>query len=68
MVGEFKLRRNYSEIWLRDTAQNLRGHYVKAPTGTILSVYQVMLIVPAHTERHLEQILEVKNSPDFPKK
>jgi len=67
LVSEFKLRRNYNEIWLRDTAQNLRGHYLKTPTGSVLSVYQMLVFVPAHTERHLQQILEVKNSPNFPK-
>jgi hypothetical protein len=68
LVNEFKLRRTYNEIWLRDTAQDLRGHYLKTPTGTVLSVYQVLEIVPAHSERHLQQILEVKDSPGYPKK
>jgi hypothetical protein len=31
------------------------------------SVYQMILMIPAHTERHLEQLNEVKGSPGFPK-
>jgi hypothetical protein len=35
--------------------------------GTI-DVYQMLLMIPAHTERHLAQIKEVKSSPGYPKR
>lgn len=63
----FKKTRDENIAFLRDTQEDLRGHYVKGPGGT-LDVYQGFLMIAAHTERHLKQIAEVKESPGFPKR
>jgi hypothetical protein len=33
----------------------------------VADTYQALLLIPAHTERHLAQINEVKASAGFPK-
>ncbi|MGH9631765.1 MAG: DinB family protein [Bryobacteraceae bacterium] len=63
----FKKTRDENIAFLRDTQEDLRGHYVKGPAGMI-DVYQGFLFIGAHTERHLKQMAEVKQSPGFPKR
>jgi hypothetical protein len=45
---------------------DLRNHFVKFGPAAI-DVYQMLLAIPAHNERHLQQILEIKASPNYPK-
>jgi hypothetical protein len=66
LIEEFRARRDRNLSWLRSTQEPLRFAYTKMPFG-VADVYQALLLVPAHTERHLEQIKEVKASPGFPK-
>jgi hypothetical protein len=67
MLEEFRARRDRNLAWLRSTQEPLRTKYTKAPMA-VVDTYQALLLVPAHTERHLAQIDEVKSSPGFPKK
>lgn len=46
----------------------LRDHVADSPLGQPLDAYQWLLFIPAHSERHTKQILEVKAHPNFPKK
>lgn len=46
---------------------DLRNHISEYPTG-IVDGYQNLLFIAAHCARHIKQIEEVKNNPDFPKK
>jgi hypothetical protein len=66
MVNDFKARRDKNLAWLRSTQEPLRDTYTKFPIG-IVDTYQALLMVPAHNERHLAQIDEVKQSAGFPK-
>jgi hypothetical protein len=66
LVDEFRMRRDRTILWMNDTQDDLRGKYVQTPGGTI-SVYQMLLIIPGHVERHLQQVAEVKNSAGYPK-
>jgi Domain of Unknown Function (DUF1080)/DinB superfamily len=66
LVDEFKARRDRSIEWLRQSRNDLRGNFVKFGPGAV-DVYQMLLAIPAHTERHLQQIAEVKASPGYPK-
>ncbi|NQD70867.1 DinB family protein [Sphingobacterium shayense] len=45
---------------------DLRSHVSTFPTGMV-DGYQSLLFIAAHATRHLEQIKEVKNDPNFPK-
>jgi hypothetical protein len=66
LIAEFQSRRDRNLAWLRGTQDPLRSTYTKFSIG-IVDTYQALLLVPAHTERHLAQIEEVKASPGFPK-
>ena len=48
------------------TTQDMRNHVVTLPFGTF-DAYQVTLIIGSHTNRHTQQIDEVKAQPAFPK-
>jgi hypothetical protein len=48
------------------SATDLRGHSVSHPALGPLDGYQWILAVAAHTQRHTQQILEVKAAPNFP--
>ena len=67
MAEEFKSRRVRTLEWLREARVDLRGRIIKSPFGEI-DAYQQLMLLPAHTERHLLQIQEVKGSPGFPKR
>ncbi len=50
--------------YLKSTQDDLRNHYVNF--GTV-DAYQIFLYMAAHTNRHIEQIEEIKNTTNFPK-
>ncbi len=50
--------------YLKITKDDLRNHYVNF--GSVDS-YQIFLYMAAHTNRHIAQIEEIKNSINFPK-
>jgi len=50
---------------MQDNAE-LRAHAADSPLGK-LDAYQWLLFISAHSERHTKQMLEVKESPGFPK-
>jgi hypothetical protein len=67
-VMAFKAARDANLETVRTTAQPLREHFSKHPVLGDIDAYQWYLLVAAHTERHVNQMLEVKASPAFPKK
>ena len=67
IVEEFKNRRDANIDWLWQTRDDLRGTFVSFGPA-VVDVYQMLLVVPAHAERHMQQIAEVKASPSYPKK
>jgi hypothetical protein len=53
--------------YMKNTTEDMRGHIaVETPFGPIDS-YQIVLLISAHSNRHTQQINEVKANPDFPK-
>jgi hypothetical protein len=48
------------------TNEDLRDHVVTLPFGSFDS-YQMILFIAAHSNRHTQQIEEVKADPNFPK-
>jgi hypothetical protein len=55
-----------SNIALLRSTPDLRDHVVKHPVFGPMDGYQWLLAVAAHSERHNQQVLEVKNDPHFP--
>jgi hypothetical protein len=49
------------------TNQELRGHCMDGPIAKCTDAYQWLLFLSAHTQRHTNQLLEVKADPKFPK-
>ena len=61
----FKDQRQKLIQYLRTTTQDLRNHIIESPLGTV-DAYQFALLIPAHTQRHLQQIEEVMENENFP--
>lgn len=66
LLAEYRARRDANIAWLWETRGDLRGKFVKFGPGTV-DVYQMLMAIPAHNERHLAQIAEIKASPNYPK-
>lgn len=66
-VEEFKARREET-MRLLETTENdlLREHVLPHPVLGPLDVYQWVLFLAAHCDRHLQQMKEVTADPDFP--
>ncbi len=66
-LQHFKASRAKTVTFLTET-KDAREHAMDSPLGKKLDVYQWVLFIGAHSERHTKQILEVKSDPGFPKK
>jgi len=66
-LQEFKTKRERNIIYIKTTVDDLRNHYNDFPFGK-LDTYQTILLMAAHSKRHTDQIVEILNHPDFPKK
>jgi hypothetical protein len=68
MLADFdNLRRNTLRIITEHKAE-LRKYYIYPGTSFFLfDGYQYLLRIPAHCERHLMQLQEVKRDPNYPK-
>ena len=66
-LADFKKTRTEHIKYMRTSTSDLRNHVVQLPFGWIDS-YQLYLFIAAHSNRHTQQINEVKAHPSFPKK
>ena len=62
----FNADRNKLIDYVQATDDDLRNHIAKMPFGNI-DMYQLLLMISAHTNRHTQQLNEVKADPNFPK-
>lgn len=54
--------------YVKNTDGDMRNHVaMQTPMGP-LDAYQLVLLISSHTDRHMQQINEVKADPNFPKK
>jgi len=65
-IDHFVESRAKTEEFLKDTP-GLRDHAVDSPAGTKWDGYEFILLIAAHSERHTNQIKEVKADPNYPK-
>jgi hypothetical protein len=65
-VEAFKISRADHVKYMKSTTEDLRNHVIQMPFGWI-DCYQLCLMVAAHSNRHTQQINEVKADPGFPK-
>lgn len=61
----FVSKRKEHIAYMKGTEDDLRNHYGQLPFGTI-DAYQIMLFMSGHTERHVKQMEEIMESPQWP--
>jgi hypothetical protein len=66
-VDHFRKSRDANIDYIEKTKDDLRAHAAQGPTGEPIDGYRWILLMSAHTERHTNQIKEVKADPNFPK-
>lgn len=65
-VSAFKEMRAEHIKHMKSTTEDMRNHVVQMPFGW-LDCYQLCLMMGSHSNRHMQQIIEVKADPNFPK-
>lgn len=65
-MNDFKNARAAHIKYIKATSEDLRNHFVEMPFGMI-DCYQLCLMISSHTNRHVQQLNEVKKDPGFPK-
>ncbi|HEX6428207.1 MAG TPA: DinB family protein [Niastella sp.] len=65
-LESFKKNREKLIEYVKSTNEDLRNHIATTPFGMADS-YQMILFTAAHTNRHTQQIIEVKADPNYPK-
>jgi hypothetical protein len=66
-VAAFLASRDRNIAWVEKRPEGLRDHFAPSPSG-LMDAYQWLLLVSAHTERHLKQMNEVKADRGYPGK
>jgi hypothetical protein len=59
-IRAFEDRRNANLAYVRETSDPLRDRFAPHPFAGIIDGYQWVLFLAAHTDRHAEQIEEIK--------
>jgi hypothetical protein len=67
VLKSFNEERDSLIAYVNTTNDDLRGHITDLGFAKV-DAYQVILLVSAHTNRHTQQLNEVKADPGFPKK
>lgn len=65
-LAAFKQNRQKLITFVKSTKQDLRNHVLVLQVGTF-DAYQFILLIAAHSNRHTQQIDEVKDNINFPK-
>ncbi|MEQ9415101.1 MAG: DinB family protein [Cyclobacteriaceae bacterium] len=63
----FSIKRDENIAFMQKTNEDMRNHFNDFPFG-VIDTYQTMLFMSGHTKRHTEQIVEVMENANFPKK
>ena len=67
-VEKFKVARDAHIAYIEKSDDSLRDKVAPHPAMGPLDAYQWVLLISAHSERHVLQMLEVKASPGYPSK
>ncbi len=63
----YQVRRDSTIAYIRTTQDDLKDHFITHPVAGTMDLYQALIMLAAHSERHTMQIEEVKADPNFPK-
>ena len=66
-LGKFQALRATMIEYIKTTSDDLRAHSF-GDRAEVIDCWQWMLEISTHSERHIQQIREIKNDPNFPKK
>lgn len=66
-IKNFTEQRNKLIEYVSNTNDDLRNHVMDHPVLGPIDAYQLLLLDAAHTNRHTQQLDEVKADPGFPK-
>lgn len=67
LVEAFKQTREKTVYYVKTTNDSLKDHVVPHPLFGDLTAYQWLVMIPAHANRHVDQLDEVKALKDFPR-
>ena len=65
-LGKFQALRATMIEYIKTTSDNMRPH--SFGDRQVIDCWQWMLEISTHAERHIQQIREIKNDPNFPRK
>jgi len=65
-LGKFQALRATMIEYIKTTSDNMRAH--SFGDRQVIDCWQWMLEISTHAERHIQQIREIKNDPNFPRK
>ena len=65
-MNDFKASRLAHIKYIKATSEDLRNHFVQMPFG-LIDCYQLSLMIASHTNRHTQQLSEVKAEAGFPR-
>jgi hypothetical protein len=68
LIAAFKKSRDENIAYIEQTGDELRTRLMPHPALGDLDLYQWLLFVSGHSERHTLQLLEVKTKPGYPGK
>jgi hypothetical protein len=63
----YLLRRDSTIAYIKTSQDDLKDHFLAHPALGTIDLYQGLIFLAAHSERHTEQIEEVMADPNFPK-
>ena len=63
----FLTRRDSTIAYIKTTQDDLKDHFITHPVAGTMDLYQALVMLAAHSERHTMQIEEVMADPKFPK-
>jgi uncharacterized damage-inducible protein DinB len=66
-ITAFQKQRTQTILYVESTKDDLRNHFWKHPLTGKIDLYQTLLLMSAHLERHIEQIENVKLTKGFHK-
>jgi hypothetical protein len=66
-IQTFISRRDSTIAYAGSTQDDLKNHFIDHPQWGALDLYEALVLISAHCERHTEQLEEVKANPNFPK-
>lgn len=66
VAAYFRQRRDRTIAYVESTDDPLRIHF-SGPGGDAMDAYQLLIMLAAHTERHVAQINEIKADPKYPR-